>query len=351
MFVVVTDWLGVGALPDALEELAGDLRDTVVCAWSACSDGAPSSSSGGCLAVAATASISLAAEAILPHSPAVVLASPNATSLFSAALPVNGAARPQAGVTQALAPQRPPLNTRELLFKDYFDGAMVAHFTIVEGICFGAALLLSGAGGLVPSICTLYKLGAAWGPAIAGGAVWRLLAPVFLHANLGHYAANALVQMRFGYTLEKHLGSKGRFAALYLLSGFFGNLYSTAVDPMKLAVGASTSGLGLIGASAVMVAIDWETMTPETRRTIMLPVVIIATLACVSSGDMNGHFGGLVSGACLMTLLSPVKEGHVLPLARTGAAAILLGALTGCSWSLHNLSEEMMLEGAKTVFC
>ena len=35
-----------------------------------------------------------------------------------------------------------------------------------------------------PTTCTLYRLGASWGPAIAGGQIQRLLLPMTLHANM-----------------------------------------------------------------------------------------------------------------------------------------------------------------------
>ena len=38
----------------------------------------------------------------------------------------------------------------------------------------------------IPSTCTLYNLGASWGPSIASGQIWRLILPMTLHANMMH---------------------------------------------------------------------------------------------------------------------------------------------------------------------
>jgi len=49
-----------------------------------------------------------------------------------------------------------------------------------------------------------------------------------------------------GFPLERQYGWR-RIAIAYFVTGICGNLFSVALAPCKLAVGASTAGFGLIG--------------------------------------------------------------------------------------------------------
>lgn len=51
----------------------------------------------------------------------------------------------------------------------------------INSACF--CLFLQGSAYGSPKLCSLYLLGASWGPAIAQGAVWRLMLPMMLHAT------------------------------------------------------------------------------------------------------------------------------------------------------------------------
>ena len=87
-------------------------------------------------------------------------------------------------------------------------------------------------------------------------------------ANALHIFFNLFFQMRFGFGMEKQFGRR-KFCLLYMFCGFLGNLISVALDPMKLAVGASTSGFGLLGVWAAEVLLTWE-LLGESRARIFL---------------------------------------------------------------------------------
>ena len=73
----------------------------------------------------------------------------------------------------------------DLVFPGFDGGSFIwkmSLFQIAE-FCFSLALgQLNG----MPSVCTLYSLGASWGPSIASGHIWRLFFPMTLHANMMH---------------------------------------------------------------------------------------------------------------------------------------------------------------------
>lgn len=213
-----------------------------------------------------------------------------------------------------------------VLFPAYFPGSFIMRLTMAECAVFAIALAL-GSSHFMPSACCLYALGASWGPAIAAGGIWRLVAPIFLHASLPHLGANALFQLRFGYNVERELGT-ARFGALYFLSGVCGNLVSASWDPWKLAVGASTSGLGLLGASVASVIVHWDKYPPEQRRWLVILALIMIVLMFTSHTDVYGHLGGFVGGFCLMLLLSPNGCSPAqYELARFGLAGIVVPAI------------------------
>lgn len=87
----------------------------------------------------------------------------------------------RSGVTPAIVDD----SFADLVFPG-FDGDSfiwkMSLFQIAE-FCFSLAL---GQMNGMPSVCTLYDLGASWGPSIASGHIWRLFFPMTLHANMMH---------------------------------------------------------------------------------------------------------------------------------------------------------------------
>lgn len=189
-----------------------------------------------------------------------------------------------------------------------------------------------------PSACVLFLFGGSWGPAIAAGSLVRLVLPIFLHATAQHLFLNTFFQCRFGFAVERVLGPRN-FLCLYLMSGAIGNLFSAAWDPWKLAIGCSTSALGLLGASAALQVMGWNAMPQEDRMTKLWLTAIIAGAFVVTSSagtDVYGHLGGFIAGVSLTTLLVP--QSYVERMGRQdvwprvqNTSWIILGAITGMS--------------------
>mmetsp|Transcript_42202 Transcript_42202/g.112006 ORF Transcript_42202/g.112006 Transcript_42202/m.112006 type:complete len:186 (+) Transcript_42202:3-560(+) len=134
-----------------------------------------------------------------------------------------------------------------------------------------------------------------------------------LHANPLHIFFNIFFQLRIGCNMEKQFGRR-KFCLLYLFCGFMGNLLSVVADPMKLAVGASTSGFGLLGVWAAEVMLTWELLGESQGRVFLWFAFMLGSCVMMSaispSVDFMGHFGGALAGFLLAIMLADMQEEH-----------------------------------------
>lgn len=221
-----------------------------------------------------------------------------------------------------LPPPPPPLAAIErsqggggildLLFPNFDTDTFIWRISVLQVTEYLGSLLLGSVYG-APKLCSLYLLGASWGPAIASGAIWRLFMPMTLHANALHIFFNLFFQLRIGFGMEKQFGRR-KFCLLYMFCGFVGNLLSVAADPMKLAVGASTSGFGLLGVWAAEVLLTWELLGESRPRVflwfafMMLSCIMMSTIS--PNVDFVGHFGGALAGFLMSIILADMREEH-----------------------------------------
>ncbi|OLP84330.1 Rhomboid-like protease 3 [Symbiodinium microadriaticum] len=262
---------------------------------------------------AAAASTALAPGAALLKM-AMMIPTPPPPSLAPPAPPLAAATQ---GRTNALIPaQTPPgppqFSLLDALLPNFNTDTFIWRVSMLQITEYIGSLLLGSAYGS-PKLCSLYLLGASWGPAIAQGAVWRLMLPMMLHANALHIFFNLFFQMRIGFGMEKQFGRR-KFCLLYMFCGFLGNLISVAVDPMKLAVGASTSGFGLLGVWAAEVLLTWD-LLGESRSRVFLWFAFMVTSCIMMSTispnvDFVGHFAGMLAGFLLAIILADMQEEH-----------------------------------------
>lgn len=225
----------------------------------------------------------------------------------------------------------------ELIFPGWDANAFVWQITCWQIIEFVISMGL-GHQKANPTPCVLYRLGASWGPAVAKGEIWRLITPVFLHANLTHLLFNIFFQLRMGFGMEKQFGRE-KMMLIYFVCGMFGNLMSISVDPFKLAVGASTAGFGLIGVWLAEILLSWEVLGPARDRTIIWIAFMLVSVTSMSAMTPNmdiwGHFGGALGGFLLSIVISDMPEkdrpewySQVRAAAAVGLALFVTGALS-----------------------
>jgi len=141
---------------------------------------------------------------------------------------------------------------------------------------------------------------------IINGEYWRLVTPMWLHGSLLHIMFNMYALYIFGSNLERYY-STWRFLALYLLSGFAGNVISFMMSP-RPSLGSSTAIFGLIAAQGVFLYQNRH-LIRNAQGMLMSTLMIMAInlLLGLSPGIDNwGHMGGLLGGLAFAWSAGPV---------------------------------------------
>ncbi|HEU4965279.1 MAG TPA: rhomboid family intramembrane serine protease [Bacilli bacterium] len=138
--------------------------------------------------------------------------------------------------------------------------------------------------------------GLMWPEMIRLGELWRLLTPVFLHAEFQHFLFNMIALYSFGQLTERIYGW-GRFTTIYLLSGISGSLLSFAFGADNPALGASGAIFGLFGAM-----LAFGVYQPRAFKRTIGPSIYALLGINIAVGfiqpniDYWAHFGGLIGG-------------------------------------------------------
>eukprot|EP00930_Biecheleria_cincta_P073308 TRINITY_DN60614_c0_g1_i1.p1 TRINITY_DN60614_c0_g1~~TRINITY_DN60614_c0_g1_i1.p1 ORF type:complete len:343 (+),score=40.78 TRINITY_DN60614_c0_g1_i1:58-1086(+) len=216
------------------------------------------------------------------------------------------------------------------LFQGFRWDSSIVVFSGLQVLCHGAMMIF--ATGSVPSVCALYAAGAGWGPALAAGEVWRLITPIFLHASNAHLIVNILFQCRLGFVIERSLGTSG-LAKVYLGSGALGNLFSAAYNPFKISVGASTSVMGILGASVSPTIFDWLAGKPcKATSSFWVPMSILFVSNLSDQADRVGHCCSFIAGMVLAPVLGEgaVEDASTAVVSRSAFRGLVASAALAC---------------------
>jgi rhomboid protease GluP len=153
--------------------------------------------------------------------------------------------------------------------------------------------------------------GARFNTAIRAGELWRFITPVFLHGSVPHIFFNMYALLSIGSFLERQFGH-GRFALLYFLGAFSGNVFSFLLTGENgYSVGASTAVFGLVSAQVIFFYQNRKLFGRYARQAIGNSVFIIAInlfIGLTPGIDNWGHVGGLLGGAVFAWFASPRWE-------------------------------------------
>lgn len=188
-----------------------------------------------------------------------------------------------------------------------------------------------------PSIAALVACGAKVRYLISGPAQewWRLASPMWLHSGLVHLLPNMMLLWRYGSALEMTAGTL-KFALLYLASGLFSIVASTAFAPGAMTVGASGAIFGIFGAFLAELTQNWHLIPTSKERcmafaSLFFSLALNGAIGLLPFIDNFAHIGGLIAGVLLgFPLLvyrqKPAPTGGQKPAKRV--------ACTPCQWTL-----------------
>ena len=147
--------------------------------------------------------------------------------------------------------------------------------------------------------------------AVSRGEWWRLFTSLFLHADIGHLAANAgLGLVLLGLAMGTYGTGVGLLAAY--LAGVGGNLVSWKIDPSHLSLGASGMVMGCVGliAAGSMGIGRANGRLPRSLLAGLAAGVMLFLLLGSSSNpqvDLAAHAGGFLAGLALGIALSVLR--------------------------------------------
>ncbi|MCK5796335.1 MAG: rhomboid family intramembrane serine protease, partial [Deltaproteobacteria bacterium] len=147
----------------------------------------------------------------------------------------------------------------------------------------------------------LLRYGANFSVVSLGSEPWRLVASMFLHANLLHLGTNAVGLYMLGRFTEQVFGS-WRMLVIYAVSGLAGSVTSATMSSGLLSVGASGAIFGLLGAALVGLHGLRGQVPDRWRRQLTINLVIVVGLQVLigfrfTMIDNAAHLGGFAGGA------------------------------------------------------
>ncbi|SPJ10892.1 rhomboid protease ROM1 [Plasmodium sp. DRC-Itaito] len=196
-----------------------------------------------------------------------------------------------------------PIDLLNLIFPHFTWKSFMVVISIIQLIVFIISVSIKPADFLTPSDSLLVTLGANVASRIKQGEIHRLILPIFLHANIFHAIFNIFFQLRMGFTLEKNYGIL-KIIILYFVTGMYGNILSSSITYCPIKVGASTSGMGLVGIVTSELILLWHII--RHRERVVFNIIFFSLISFFyyftfngSNIDHVGHLGGLISGISL----------------------------------------------------
>ena len=143
---------------------------------------------------------------------------------------------------------------------------------------------------------------------IAKGQWWRLITPMFLHADIGHLAGNMLSLLYLGRVVTRN-HTKTEFLTVYFLSGLAGNVLSFSfLGRNTLSLGASGAIMGVGGMLIYMFTLSRNKRFYRSYGNYLSLVIMVAFNLVyglvIAGGSINNfaHFGGFATGFLIALL-------------------------------------------------
>jgi len=205
---------------------------------------------------------------------------------------------------RAQGAQRMTRSVRRMSFEG--QGALVTKILIGINVLVFLVNLAQGSS-LTQVSGSLFVRGALYVPGgLDQGEWWRLITAAFLHASIIHLGMNMLVLWFIGAPVEQAIG-RGRYLAIYIVSGLAGSAGAVIFSPDVVTVGASGAIFGILGAALVLEMQGSKVLGGQAFGLIAINLVFTFAIPNISVG---GHVGGLIGGALSMLAFSRLGRTH-----------------------------------------
>ena len=172
----------------------------------------------------------------------------------------------------------------------------------------------------------LIAFGAKYNSAILAGQYWRLITPIFLHANILHIGLNMLNFLLLGLIVERIFGHL-RFVLIYLLAGVISILASFVYAPQEISVGASGAIFGLVGAYSAFMLLHRQAFRYHGITALGWLILVIGINLglgfVIPNVDNYAHVGGLLSGCLLGWFFAPFYRVKSVAITRNGLPVLV----------------------------
>jgi membrane associated rhomboid family serine protease len=207
---------------------------------------------------------------------------------------------------KAQGPSRVTQGVRRVSYEG--QGALVTKILIGINVFVFLINLAQGAS-LTQVSGSLFVKGALYVPGgLDQGEWYRLITAAFLHASLIHLLFNMLVLWFIGAPVEQAIG-RGRFLAIYIVSGLAGSAGAIIFSPNVVTVGASGAIFGILGAALVLEGQKNYVLGGQALGLIAVNLIFTFAIPNISIG---GHVGGLIGGALSMLAFSRLGRTHAI---------------------------------------
>ncbi|MGB3367930.1 MAG: rhomboid family intramembrane serine protease [Acidaminobacteraceae bacterium] len=160
---------------------------------------------------------------------------------------------------------------------------------------------------IVTSSNLFLELGAKINYKIADYEYYRLITPMFLHADIFHIIFNSVALFSIGRNVEIALG-KTKFLIIFLVSVLFGTMGSFVFND-SISVGASGGIFGLIGAMLFISLLYPDSMKKLLQKDIITLIVVNLLLGFTNPRiDNAAHMSGLIGGVLISFALGYPKQ-------------------------------------------
>jgi membrane associated rhomboid family serine protease len=141
---------------------------------------------------------------------------------------------------------------------------------------------------------------------------YRIFTAMFLHESIIHIGLNMLSLYFVGVITEQIFG-RGRFLAIYLLSGIVAGIAQAVLDPTGVALGASGAIFGIFGAFGVFFLLYRRVLGPAANAVLgqwFFWLILNIALSFGGGIALYAHLGGLFAGLAFGALLVPGQVRH-----------------------------------------